>query len=479
MIPRKASPAITNLPGRSKRKKKSKCLKGKLGIHERSEITKIESAATNAFFLVNPSLSLCLAPEMRYLALIFLWVLVTACAKGIAQEATPTSQTETTQVAASEVATWDEAVNWLVDLMTAQVGENTYGQVLFSFIILLLSFVFRKILLQIVFKRLKALATKTRWKFDDRLIPAVEGPASTLVVVVGVFLAVSALTLTREVDLIVFRLFQAATMVVVFWGILRFVDMLADSLHELAGENESSVYHFIPLLKKTARVFLIIIATILVIQNLGYSVSSLLAGLGIGGLAVALAAQESLGNFFGSISIIADRPFKVGDWIQVGDKIDGDVEEIGLRSTRVRTWAKSQLTIPNKVLAGEIIENWSRMPKRRVKQVVGVTYETKPEDMDGLVEDIRELLRADTDVHQEFILVNFTDFGSSSLDILVYYFTKTTKWLEHMNVRQRINLKIMKAVQARGLSIAFPTRTVYFEGDIASRMASGEGRGLS
>ena len=110
---------------------------------------------------------------------------------------------------------------------------------------------------------------------------------------------------------------------------------------------------------------------------------------------------------------------------------------------------------------------------------MGVTYETKPEDMGALVEDIRELLRADEDVHQEFILVNFTDFGASSLDILVYYFTKTTKWLEHMDVRQRINLKIMKAVNLRGLSIAFPTRTVYFEGDIASQMASNKGRELS
>src|SRR5690606_25648500 len=116
-------------------------------------------------------------------------------------------------------------------------------------------------------------------------------------------------------------------------------------------------------------------------------------GLGIGGLAVALAAQESLGNFFGSISLVADRPFKVGDWIQVGSKIDGDVEEIGLRSTKVRTWSKSQMTIPNKFLANEIVENWSRMPKRRVKQVIGVTYGTSPEDMDGLVQDIRQLLR--------------------------------------------------------------------------------------
>jgi MscS family membrane protein len=143
----------------------------------------------------------------------------------------------------------------------------------------------------------------------------------------------------------------------------------------------------------------------------------------------------------------------------------------------VRTWAKSQLTIPNKVLANEIIENWSRMPKRRVKQVVGVTYETSPDDMEGLVEDIRRLLREDDGVNQDFILVNFTDFGSSSLDILVYYFTSTTKWLEHMDIRQRINLKIMRAVAERGLSVAFPTRTVYFEGEVARRLADGENAG--
>ena len=127
------------------------------------------------------------------------------------------------------------------------------------------------------------------------------------------------------------------------------------------------------------------------------------------------------------------------------------------------------------VLASEIIENWTRMPKRRVKQVVGVTYETSAEEMEALVEDIRRLLREDADVHQDFILVNFTDFGGSSLDILVYYFTVSTKWLVHMDVRQRINLKIMRAIKARGLSVAFPTRTLYFEGDIA-RQISGRAR---
>jgi len=364
-----------------------------------------------------------------------------------------------------------EGMRWLSDLMRVEVGDNSTRQIVASFGILLAALVLRKAVLVFAFASLRKVARRTSWKYDDKLIQMLESPISTLVLVVGFFLAITTLTLPVGVDLFVLRAFQAATLTVVFWAFLRFVELISDVMAETAREKEMAIYHFIPLLKKAARVFLVIIGVILVIQNLGYSVGSLLTGLGIGGLAVALAAQESLGNFFGSVSIAADRPFKVGDWIQVGDKVDGDVEEVGLRSTRVRTWAKSQLTIPNKVLANEIIENWSRMPKRRVKQVVGVSYETSPEDMEGLVDDIRQLLREDPDVHQEFILVNFTDFGSSSLDILVYYFTVSTRWLEHMDVRQRINLKIMRAVKARGLSVAFPTRTLYFEGEIARRLS--------
>ena len=120
-----------------------------------------------------------------------------------------------------------------------------------------------------------------------------------------------------------------------------------------------------------------------------------------------------------------------------------------------------------------MINNWSRMPKRRVKQIIGVDYDTKPETMEALVEDIRGLLREDEGVHQEFILVNFTDFGESSLNILVYYFTKTIAWLEHMDVRQRVNLKIMNVIEARGTSIAFPTRTVHLKGEILEKLAPG------
>ncbi|HCR37339.1 MAG TPA: hypothetical protein DIU37_04230, partial [Opitutae bacterium] len=159
----------------------------------------------------------------------------------------------------------------------------------------------------------------------------------------------------------------------------------------------------------------------------------------------------------------------------VGGKVDGTVESIGLRSTRVRTFPKTLLTIPNNYLANEIINNWSRMPKRRVKQFIGVSYESSPDEMNALVEDIRTLLREDEAVDPSYMLVNFTDFGPSSLDIMVYYFTKSIVWSEYLDARQRINTKIMQAIADRGLSIAFPTQTIYFEGDVARRMAGAHG----
>lgn len=358
----------------------------------------------------------------------------------------------------------DQLIEHLSQLTDLDFGGNSGARLAMFFLLLLATFITRKIVVGIYRRWFHRAAEKTAWEFDDKLIPAMTGPIGAMVFVIGFFLSVSVLSFSPAMDVVILRVFQASTMTVLFWGLLKAVDVFAEVMVDVAKERDMGVYHFIPLIKKTARIFLIVVAVVLVVQNLGYSVGSLLAGMGIGGLALALAAQESLANFFGSVSIVADRPFKVGDWIQIGSRVDGDVEEIGLRSTKVRTWSKSLMTIPNKVLANEIIENWSRMPKRRVKQVIGVTYSTTPDEMEGLVEDIRQLLREDEGVNQDFILVNFTDFGDSALQILVYYFTSTTAWLAHMDIRQRVNLKIMKAVEGRGSSMAFPTRTVHIEG---------------
>jgi len=382
-------------------------------------------------------------------------------------------EAEAAQAASPDaVSLLPESLRQLLDL---QIGMFQLGDLLLSFAIIVFALLVRGFLTRYLFARLKRLAERTRMEYDDRFLAALQKPAETLVLVIGIFLAVVVLPLDPQWQHFVSLVFRGAAMLVVFWGLLKLVDVFVDAATAAMGATgaDGAIHGFAPLIKKATRIFLIIIAGVMVVDNLGFDIGGILATLGVGGLAMAIAAKDTVANLYGSIALILDRPFKVGDWIQVGNDVDGDVEEIGLRSTKVRTWPKTVISIPNAVLANEKINNWSRMPKRRVKQVVGVTYETPPETMNAIVEDIRALLRADEGVNQEFILVNWTDFGSSSLDILVYYFTKTTKWLEYMDVRQRINTRIAEAVKARGSSVAFPTRTLYLEGEVARKMAGG------
>jgi MscS family membrane protein len=193
-------------------------------------------------------------------------------------------------------------------------------------------------------------------------------------------------------------------------------------------------------------------------------VTGVLASLGIGGLAFALAAKDTVSNIFGSLMIIFDRPFHIGDWIKAGD-MEGTVEEIGFRSTKIRTFAKTLISVPNNVIANMALDNFSRMPKRRIKLNVGVTYESTTAQMREAVEKIRVLLKNHPAIDQDFFLVNFTDFGASSLDIMVYCFTTTTVWGDYLDAREDVCLKIMETLEDLGLEIAFPCTTVYLRND--------------
>jgi len=158
--------------------------------------------------------------------------------------------------------------------------------------------------------------------------------------------------------------------------------------------------------------------------------------------------------------ILIDRPFYVGDWITF-DGGDGVVEEIGLRSTRVRTFAKTVVSIPNAALANATVENHSLMPKRRIKFTLGVTYESTVSQVENLVQNIENYLKNNSDIDQEFMLVKFTTFNDSSLDLFIYCFTVTTDWTQHLSVKQDVNLKIMSMVEDLGMGIAYPTQTVH------------------
>jgi MscS family membrane protein len=360
----------------------------------------------------------------------------------------------------------DEAIKYLTNAteeMPAWMGDAGLWRMVAAFVVVMFVLALRKLVTGYVIKRLKTLASRTRLTYDEQVLEAITPGISGLFIVLGVYLATRLLPMpSDEVDAFVHNALVVAAAVLVIYSIHRLSYVAADALDALATHDEPAARgQFRVVLRQILSITTWIIGALVVVQNLGYSISSVLAGLGIGGLAVALGAQETLGNFFGSVMLLTDRPFKVGDWIQVDDVIDGDVEEIGFRSTKVRAWDKALISIPNKSLASRVIKNWSRMPKRRVKQVIGVTYDTPPDKMQALVDGIEGILRDDPAVNQEYIMVKFTDFSAYSLDILVYYFTKDISWINHLQARQEINLRIMRLVEGLGLSFAFPTQTLH------------------
>ena len=353
-------------------------------------------------------------------------------------------------------------VNEFLHITTDFISQQQWITIL---LIIIITLILERISL-FVFKRILRLTSKTKTDIDDQIIAKSSRPVGNYLLLLGVYIIVQILILPgKPIDIKGILLVGTKIAVVLntIWLLIGLTDVVGSYLFTKVVRTSSRLDdQLIPIFRKSTKVFLFVLGAIYIIQTMGYSISGVIAGLGIGGLAVAMAAKDTLANLFGSVMLISDRPFRVGDWIKVGDD-EGYVEQIGFRSTRIRTFPKTQISVPNSVIANASINNFSRMPKRRVKMTVGVTYETKADQMDNVVQKIRELLSGHPEVDQDFSLVNFTDFGASSLDILVYYFTKTTQWDRHLAVRQDINLSIMRIIEGCGLSVAFPSRTVYLK----------------
>ncbi|MFA7332119.1 MAG: mechanosensitive ion channel family protein [Candidatus Delongbacteria bacterium] len=327
---------------------------------------------------------------------------------------------------------------------------------------LLVRLIFQKVIL----RHLMRVTALTSMRHDDLVLEAIQPPMTAFLLSLGVYwslvalqLPTTPLNLPRYLELA----WHATAMALVIWLLYRLITPLAAFLEDrLFSGDETGRRQFAPILTGVLRFLLITLAAVFVAHNLGYQVTSLLAGLGIGGLAVALAAQDTLANILGTVVVLSDRPFRVGDWVRV-DGQEGTVEGIGFRSTRIRTFSKSLIVVPNKLLTEKQIENWSAMTCRRVKMSLGLLYATEPERLTAFVEDLRQLLVTDPGVDAEAVTVAFTEFGTSSLDVLVVYFTHAIPYDEHLVVRQRINLAILRLAAARGVEFAFPTRTVQLE----------------
>jgi MscS family membrane protein len=349
-----------------------------------------------------------------------------------------------------------------------------YHQYLYAFLSILFVLICRRLLINSICNRMFKWVEKSTNKVDDLTLKAIRKPLNTSLILLGIWIAY--LFLSSEVQgiepvftghtiYILSKFLSLIWFLILGWVGLNFCDVFSHLMMHMAEQTETRMDDMlIPVLRRSLKIFIVLITLILLIQNWGYSISALLAGFSIGGVAIALASQDMLQNLFGSLMIFVDRPFQIGDWITVGS-IEGVVEEVGMRSTRIRTFAETLITVPNHKIAHEPINNYSRMPKRRVKQTIGVGYNTDPDRLEAVIQSLRAILQKNSNVDQQFWMVNFNEFADSSLNILVYYFTNTTQWAEFMKIRQDISLEFMRAIDELGVEIAFPTRTLYLRSD--------------
>ncbi|MEL6346242.1 MAG: mechanosensitive ion channel domain-containing protein [Myxococcota bacterium] len=244
----------------------------------------------------------------------------------------------------------------------------------------------------------------------------------------------------------------------------RFVDLGADLLGKRAEATDSKLDdQVIPLLSRAIKVVLWALGIVFILQNVGVEVTALLAGVSVGGVAVALAAQDTMSNLFGSLTIFTDRPFQIGDWVIIDGKTEGVVEEVGFRSTRIRTFGKSVVSVPNAKVANSTVDNMGLRTHRRLKLNIGLTYDTTPAQMRTFLQRIHTDLQARDGVVEDSTQVRFVDFGGSSLDVMVYTFLDVQNWTEELVFKQELMLQIMEIAEEIGVRFAFPSTSVYFE----------------
>lgn len=308
--------------------------------------------------------------------------------------------------------------------------------------------------------------TRTQTTLDDRILALLVRPTRLLL---GIFLFWSsvrvALGLAIPAQKVVGEITKAATVLALTWFVIRMVQLLADVMEErLRGAGRQSALSVVPLGRRALKAVVAMVALLLMLQTFGMNVTGVIAGLGVGGLAVALAAQKSLENLFGGIMVITDQPVRVGDFCRFGDKT-GTVEDVGLRSTRIRTLDRTVVTVPNAEFASIQIENFARRDRIRFYTKLGLRYETTPDQMRYVLAGIKRLLASHPMVDPDPARVRFIGFGNFSLDVEIFAFVNTTDFNEYLGVQEDLLLRLMELVNDSGSGFAFPSSTTYLGKD--------------
>ncbi len=357
---------------------------------------------------------------------------------------------------------------WLNKLYSGTYSEyfslSFFGIPLANFLAAILAFLFflllRTLFSSLIVASLLHITARTKTSLDDMIVRELREPLRFFFIILG--LRVFFQLIFRETHWVKMIL-DAMTIYTVFWILYAITPAIKASLYRYSHTNDHLSYELSNFLIRIIRILIVILGLMAILYNFGINVTAFFASLGIGGLALALAAKDTAANLFGSIALLVDRSVKVGEWIKVAG-VEGTVEDIGMRTTKIRTFEKSIIAIPNAIVASSPIENYSRRGIRRIKMFIGLTYDTSRKTMAAIVTDLRTLLNHHPDIAQDQAkLVNFRDFNASDLGIMIYTFASSSDWQTYLNIREDINLKIMEIVERHGASFAFPSQSLYVE----------------
>ena len=343
-------------------------------------------------------------------------------------------------------------------LDTIYYGNNIEAW-LIAFGIIVLSFVIGKAVYWLIGRFVKRLASKTKSKLDDILVDMLEEPAMLAIILGGFWYAINSLVLSESFLTFFNHGLNFAVFMNIAWAISRFVDAIfKEYLMPIAEKSESDFDdQILPLVMKGTNFIIWSLAIIIGLDNAGYNVGAILAGLGIGGLALAMAAKDTVANVFGGFMIFMDKPFILKDRIRISG-FDGTVSEIGLRSTKIKTLAGTEVTVPNSTFTDSAIENVSREPSRKIALNLGLVYDTDEKGLENAMNILKKIHDKNLNLVEKNVSIGFNSFGDFSLGILFIYYIK--KESDILGTQTKINLEILKEFNKVKLGMAFPTQTI-------------------
>ena len=348
-------------------------------------------------------------------------------------------------------------------MLDQQFYGNTLYSWIVSFTIIIGALILNKIIVLLNKHVIKKITSKTNNRLDDILFQMLEAPVLLGIALFAIWIAGQRLNLDIRVENIIAKSYRILTVINITWFVARLVNALIEEYWVPKADKGTSKIldtHLISILRRTILTMIWALGVVMALNNVGVNVGALLGTLGIGGLAFALAAQDTIKNIFGGVTIFTDRPFRIGDQIKV-DKYEGVVEDIGIRSTRIRTLEKRLITIPNYKMVDAPIENVTEEPMRRVMLRIGLTYQTTPEKMQEAIAILKSMPERVSLISETGLVASFNEFADSAMIITFIYFIK--KESDIMVTQSMVNTDILTNFNASQLNFAYPTRTVFIE----------------